>query len=125
VRAAFARQPFAELLADAGYDAERHHVLVREELGARSIIPPTRRRPSRRLPAGTYRRRMTRRFPRGRFAQRGQLESCFSQDKRRFGSSIEGRAQESRSRKLYLRLLVHNLAILLSSLHHPRPVRRT
>jgi hypothetical protein len=109
---AFRRHPFEEALADAGYDAEGHHVLVRESLRARSIIPATRGRPSKRLPTGRYRRRMAQRFPKKRYGQRWQIESCFSQDKRRFGSSIEGRTTASRCRALRLRVIVHNIGIL-------------
>ena len=108
----FAFQPFRELLADAGYDAERHHRLVRQVLGARSVIPPRRGRPTTRPATGHYRRLMQTRFPKQRYGQRWQAESCFSQDKRRFGSWVNGRTYGSRNRKLYLRLLVHNLALI-------------
>jgi len=108
----FARLPFAEILADAGYDSEAHHVLV-DRLGARSIIPPRIGRHGARPPQGRHRRQLARRFPRSRFTQRWQLESAFSQDKRRFGSAIEGRSYSARCAKLHLRLLVHNLALLL------------
>jgi hypothetical protein len=111
VRQARALHSFRELLADAGYDAERHHELAREGLNVRSIISPTRGRPTKKLPTGRYRRLMVRRFPKKRFGQRWQVESCFSQDKRRFGSSIEARSYWSQCRALQLRLLVHNLAI--------------
>lgn len=125
VEEGFARAPFEELLADAGYDSEAHHVLVRERLGACSVIPPRIGRPTAHPPRGLYRRQLARRFPRRRFGQRWQVESCFSQDKRRFGSWVEGRTPEARQRKLYLRLLVHNLALILRPLvaflrHGPR-----
>lgn len=106
-------QPFDVLFADAGYDGESHHVLIRERLGAISIIPARVGRPSSRPPRGRYRRQMASQFPKKRYGQRWQLESCFSQDKRRFGSSVEGRSYWTRCRKLHLRLLVHNVAILL------------
>ena len=114
-----ALHPFDELLADAGYDAEHHHQLVRHELGARSIIPPTRGRPSPHPPTGTYRRRMATRFPKKHYGQRWQIESCISQDKRRFGSFIPARSYWRRCRALGLRLLVHNLALLLHGLLRP------
>ena len=46
------------------------------------------------------------------YGQRWQIESAFSQDKRRFGSAVAGRDTPARSRQLHLRLLVHNLALL-------------
>jgi transposase len=101
-----------EILADAGYDAERHHRLLREVFSCTSIIPPNRGRPTPKLPTGRYRRMMVTDFPKKRFGQRWQIESCFSQDKRRFGSSIESRSYWSQCRSLLLRVLVHNLAII-------------
>ena len=121
VREAFAMHPFRELLADAGYDGENHHELVRNELGARSIIPPTRGHPSPRPPAGAFRRRLAARFPRKRYGQRWQVESCISQDKRRFGSAVAAHSYWSRCRGLGLRLLVHNLALLLCRVLRLRP----
>src|SRR5205823_3802435 len=50
LRAAKARVPHKHLASvqDAGYDGEHNHVLAREEVGVRSITPPTAgRRPSR------------------------------------------------------------------------------
>ena len=111
---AFGLMPFDALAADAGYDSEAHHRLVREGLGARTAIPPTRGRPGSRPPKGRYRRLMSQRFPKKTYGQRWQVESCFSQDKRRFGSAIQAQTHNARSRRLLLRLLVHNIAILLS-----------
>ena len=91
VRAVHRRVAFVVLPADAGYDSEPAHRLVRERLGARSIIPARSGRPTSRPPTGPYRRRMARRFPRKRYGRRWQIESAFSQDKRRFGSSALGR----------------------------------
>ena len=113
VMMAFSLQPFRELLADAGYDAEHHHRLVRRKLGARTVIPPTRGRPTTRPATGHYRRLMQTHFPKKRYGQRWHAEGCFSQDKRRFGSWVNGHDYWSRSRKLLLRLLVHNVAIIL------------
>ncbi|MCC6425172.1 MAG: transposase, partial [Phycisphaerales bacterium] len=85
---AFDRVRFGYLLADAGYDSEASHRLVRDELGARSVIPPLRGRQTHKPPTGRYRRLMKSRFPRKRYGQRWQIEATYSQDKRRFGSQI-------------------------------------
>jgi transposase len=108
----YGNQPFDEILADAGYDAEHHHQLVRDVLGATSVIAPNAGRPTRKLPPGRYRREMVESFPKERFGQRWQVESSFSQDKRRFGSFVSGRSYWSRCRNLLLRVLVHNAAII-------------
>ncbi len=116
VRTAYARVPFDELLADAAYDSEPNHVLLRETMGVRSIMPALIGRPTDKAPRGRYRRQLARRFPRKRYGQRWQSESGFSQDKRRFGSSIEGRSYWARCRKLNLRFLLHDVALLLCAL---------
>jgi transposase len=117
VTRAHALQPFGELLADAGYDSEIAHQLCREELAVASIIaitPRGRPRHDRRRTTmtGHYRRRLYSRFPKKAFGQRWQIESAFSQDKRRFGSAVRGRTYHSRCRNLRLRVLVHNAAII-------------
>lgn len=113
VRRAHGRVPFDCMLVDAGCDSEASHVLLREELGAHSIIPATRSRPTSRLPKGRYRRAMRLHFPRKRYGQRWQIESTYSQDKRRFGSQISASSVMGQYREVLLRVLVHNIAILL------------
>ena len=112
VREAFKLQPFKRLLADAGYDSEKHHRYLREFLGVRSVIPPTRGRPTQKLPRQKYRRRMATHFPRTTYGKRWHIESSFSQDKRRFGSQISAQTYWSQCRELYLRVLVHNIALI-------------
>ena len=112
VRQAYQQQPFAEIVADAGYDSERHHRLVRETLGAISIIPPLRSRPTTKLPSSPYRREMAIAFPHKRYNQRWQIESVFSQYKRVLGSVIRSRNYWSQCREVLLRVLTHNLMII-------------
>jgi len=118
VREAHGRQPFATLLGDAGYDSEPAHRLCRDHLGVRSIFPLNRcgrrRRDGRpgRL-GGFHRRRLARRFPAKTYGQRWQIETVFSMVKRRLGSALTARSCHSQNRETALRLLTHNLMILL------------
>ncbi len=112
VMQALSRQPFKTLLADAGYDSEKAHRFLREELDVVSIIPPKRGRRSGKLPQGYWRRIMALEFPKQCYGQRWQVESCFSQDKRRFGSALRARSQQTQYGELYLRVLIHNIAII-------------
>ena len=77
------------LLADADFDAEWLHVSVRSH-GVRTIIPPTRGRPSDKAPAGRWRRVMKQRFGRlkPKYGQRWQVETVNSMIKRRLGSAL-------------------------------------
>ena len=86
LRQAAARVRPGEVLLDTGYDAERTHVLVREHLGAESLIPAKTGRATARPPRGKYRRMMHEAFPDKRYGQRWQVESAISRDKRLFGS---------------------------------------
>jgi hypothetical protein len=117
VKQALSVQRIDTLLGDAGYESEPAHALCREALGVRSIFPTTlrgRRRSDGKPPTvtGRYRRRLRGRFPRKTYGQRWQIESAFSQDKRRFGSWVNGRSHHSRCRSLLLRVLAHNLAVI-------------
>jgi transposase len=109
------------VLADAAFDSEGHHQYAREELGVRStVIPINPRGQGRKWPKTRYRRQMVKRFrkkPKGSkyrrvYGQRWQAESAFSRHKRRLGSALAGRSDESRQRETRLRVLTHHLMLL-------------
>jgi len=101
------------LLADADYDAEWLHVSVRSH-GIRTIIPPTRGRPSGKPPAGRWRRVMKQRFARLKptYGQRWQVETVNSMVKRRLGSALRARSEGSQCREMILRAITHNAMII-------------
>lgn len=103
------------LLADSGYDAEPNHTLAREHMGVRSTVIAINRRRTRKWPKQHYRRQMRRRFHRRKYGQRWQAESVFSRIKRRLGSALRGRSDESRNRETHLKVLTHNFMILAGS----------
>jgi hypothetical protein len=104
------------LLGDSGYDSEPNHRIARQDLGVRStVIPLNRRRAGRRWPTTPYRRQMRRRFHRRKYRQRAQAESVISRIKRRLGSALRGRSDESRERENHVKILTHNLMILAGS----------
>ena len=101
------------LLADADFDAEWLHGAVRSH-GIRTIIPPTRGRPSEKPPAGRWRRVMKQRFARLKrnYGQRWQVETVNSMIKRNLGSALRATTARRRSRELLLRCIVHNIMVL-------------
>ena len=111
------------LLADGGYDSEINHRIAREALGIRSTVinlnrrgKSIGRRPSPRKWARTrYRRQMYRCFHRRKYRQRWQAESVISRFKRRLGSALRARSDQSRERESDLRVFTHNLMILAGS----------
>jgi hypothetical protein len=101
------------LLADADFDAEWLHVAVRSH-GVRTIIPPTRGRPSDKPPTGRWRRVMKRRFARlkRKYGQRWQVETVNSMIKRRLGSALRARVEANQFREIILRAITHNVMIV-------------
>jgi len=102
---------FETLVADAAYDAEANHALG-GGLGIETVIPVNRRR-SRGVVDGRYRQQMATGFPAQTYHRRSHVESVFSQDKRLLGSALRARQEASRSREYSLRVLTHNLMLLL------------
>jgi transposase len=105
------QQPFEHLVADAGYDMERCHGVVREKLGAKTTIR-LRKRPrpgvGRR---GECRQEMEDEFDSEAYGQRWQIESAFSRCKKRLGSALKARNVWAQRREIQLRVLTHNLMI--------------
>ena len=114
VRRAATHVRLGRVLADAGYDAERHHGLC-ARLGAEALIAvnprgaPRVRSPHRRR----ARWRLARQPARARYGQRWQVESAFSRQKRRTGDALRARGEAAQRTELLLRALTHNLLILL------------
>lgn len=107
------RARIAVLLADADFDAEWLHGAVRSH-GIRTIIPPTRGRPSDKPPTGRWRRVMKQRFTRlkSRYGQRWQVETVNSMIKRRLGSALRARVEDNQFREIILRAITHNVMIV-------------
>ena len=112
VMEAASRIALDQVLADAAYDSDHHHVFCREFLGIRSLVTPINNRRYRTWPKGRYRRALKRRFPRRVYGQRAHVESSFSQDKRQLGSAFRAKSDEARNQEVLLRVLVHDLMIL-------------
>jgi len=120
VRRAVEHTRIDALLADAGYDAEKNHATCRGKLGIRSTVIAPNWRGSRKWPKAKYRRQMVKRFrkrPRGArsrrvYAQRWQIESGFSRNKRLLGSALRATRWVNQKKELLLRTITHNLMLL-------------
>ena len=110
---AIRRAQIETLLADADFDAEWVHRSVRSH-GIRTLIPPTRGRPTHKPPTGHWRRRMKQRFSRykQKYGQRWQVETVNSMVKRRLGSALRARKYQSQCRETMLRAITHNVMIV-------------
>lgn len=103
------------LYADAGYDSEPNHELLRDHLGITSIIPPRAGRPSTKPAKGKHRRLMQRLFKnikRTNYGQRWQVETVMSMLKRNLGHAITSRSFHAQNRDILLHCFTHNVMIL-------------
>ena len=105
------------ILADAGYDSEANHRLVREELGAQALIKTGSGRPTSKPPSGPWRRVMKKELEgsqKGRpYGQRSQVETTNSMMKRNLGDSLRSRSAHSRAMEQLLRVVTHNVMLFL------------
>ena len=105
-------------LADAGYDSHRNHRIARGELKVRSWIKASAGRPSDKPPTSRYRRLMRKKLSgsqKGKpYGQRAQAETVNSMMKRNLGDHLRARTPEGRRKEQMLKVITHDLMILLS-----------
>jgi hypothetical protein len=112
VRQAVVHLPIATLLGDGGFDAEKNHRVCRQELGIRRTVIAVNTRGAKSPPPTPYRRSMATRFPRTVYRQRWQVESVFSRLKRRLGSALRARGEDTRYAECCVRVITHDIMIL-------------
>ena len=102
----------SQLVADAGYDSEGNHQLLRDSFGIESIIPPAIGRPTDKLPAGKWRWLMATDFDEEAYGQRWQAETVMFMLKRHQGESLTSRTYHTRRREMALMCVTHNCSIV-------------
>lgn len=112
---AWLRADVRRFVADAGYDAEKTHELVREDLDCDLLVPPVIGSGSGRPPKSYWRRamfvRLERPTARKQYAQRWQAETAFSMLKRNYGSALRAKSSVRREQELLLNVMTHNIAV--------------
>lgn len=103
------------VLADAGYDAEWVHEMLRQGYGVRTLIPAGIGRPTDKPPTGYWRRWMSGHLEDTCYGQRWQVETVFSMIKRRLGESLNAVGYWAQCRALHLLAVTHNVMIALST----------
>lgn len=101
------------LLGDSGFDDEKNHHLCRDQLQIESVIAVNQRGSQRGVVTGKYRKQMEIDFPTTVYHQRVQVENVFSCMKRRLGSYLRARLEDTRKTECLMRVLTFNLMILL------------
>jgi len=92
---------------DKGYDSEKIHELIREEIKADSIIP-LRVRKRKRI-KGKYRRQLYLTFDKIRYNKRNIAETTFSVVKRKFGEVLRARKFYNQVKETKIKLIVYNI----------------
>ena len=105
-----------KLLADAGYDSEKNHVLANEHYSMKTVIPAKIGCPRKSLPKKPYRREMATNFDQDSYRQRPQVETVISMIKRNLGDTLFGRSEQSRNSEMLLLAITHNIMVILLSL---------
>ena len=95
------------VLADAEFDSERNHTYIRQQRGARSVIPAKRGKKTWRVHG--VRAQMRRAFPRETHRRRALNESVFSSVKRKLSARAPGRALSMQIRQALLLGLAYNI----------------
>lgn len=117
IREAQRRRPSNELLADAGYDSDKN-LRWCEEQGLKGIIKiGVGKKVAHSWDISSKRRRRLYEHLPSQYHQRAQVESAFSAHKRRFGDVLRSRSIDHQHREQLLRGVLHNCAILPTSVH--------
>ena len=92
---------------DKGYDSEKIHSLIREEIKADSIIPLRQRK--RKKIKGKYRKQLYLSFDKIKYNQRNIAETMFSVVKRKFGETLRARKFRNQVKEIKIKLIVYNI----------------
>ena len=104
---------FDQLVADAGYDSEPNHELLRERFGVQSIIPAKAYRPTKQLPRGKWRWLMATQWDQETYGQRWQVETVMFMMKTRQGAELTARSDKARRQEMGLMAIAHNLMVVV------------
>ena len=115
VRRAHSVKPIKVGIGDKGYDAERNHELLRDELHARSIIPA---RQEKDVPIwrtrGRYRKEMKRGYSKKTYHQRSKDETIFSVVKRTMGDEVRSIRVKAQNNEMRMKIISYNAARIAS-----------
>ena len=92
---------------DKGYDSEKLHSFIREEVNANSIISVKERKRTRII--GEYRQQLHKNFDKKVYNRRSIVETVFSVIKRKFGERVKVRKFYNRVKEIKVKLLVYNI----------------
>ncbi len=110
VRKAHAIKPIKVGIGDKGYDAEKNHELLRDELHAQSIIPARHQDVPVWRTRGRYRKEMKRGYSKKKYHQRSKDETIFSVVKRTMGDEVRSIGAKGQNNEMRLKIISYNAA---------------
>jgi hypothetical protein len=114
VKRAHAIKPIKIGIGDKGYDAEKNHELLRDELHAQSIIPARNEDVPVWRTEGRYRKEMKRGYSKKRYHQRSKDETIFSVVKRTMGDEVRSVRAKAQNNEMRLKIIAYNAARIAS-----------
>ena len=114
VRKGHAVRPIKVGIGDKAYDDEENHELLREELGAKSIIPARYQDVPVWRTRGRYRKEMKRGYSKKAYHQRSKDETVFSVVKRTMGDEVRSVRTKAQNNEIRLRMIAYNAARIVS-----------
>ena len=114
VRKAHAVKSIKVGIGDKGYDAEKNHELLRDELHAQSIIPARHQDVPVWRTKGRYRKQMKRGYSKKTYHQRSKDETIFSVVKRTMGDEIRSVKTRAQNNEMRLKIISYNAARIAS-----------
>jgi hypothetical protein len=95
--------------ADKGFDSEKNHECINDELGGYAIIPPRNEGTPVWKTTGYYRKKMRRDFPKKLYDQRPKVETVNSVEKRKFGDELRSKLLKMQRREMKVIDVVYNI----------------
>ena len=110
VRRAHAIKPIGLGIGDKGFDAEKNHELLRDELHARSIIPARYEDVPVWRTRGRYRKEMKRGYSKTKYHQRSKDETILSVVKRTMGDEVRSIGVKAQKNEMRFKIIAYNAA---------------
>jgi hypothetical protein len=108
VRRAHAIKPIKVGIGDKGYDAEKNHELLRDELHVMSIIPARHEDVPVWRTRGRYRKEMKRGYSKKTYHQRSKDETIFSVIKRTMGDEVRSIGVKGQNNEMRMKIISYN-----------------
>jgi hypothetical protein len=108
VRRAHSIKPIKVGIGDKGFDAEKNHELLRDELHALSIIPARHEDVPIWRTRGKYRKEMKRGYSKKTYHQRSKDETIFSVIKRTMGDEVRSIGVKGQNNEMRLKIIAYN-----------------